>query len=228
MILFDGCSYTYGDELENPEKEAFPHLVARMGLVGNTECREYVSLGECGKSNDGITRTTIKYCEKNKVDIAVIQFTIYSRREIYRNDKNKWKFISCQYDDNISDAYYKIIQNKSDDLANFHKNKFILENSDQFKLSDIIIGSQGFCFFITLFSFPALSLCQKFLCVGLAAKTDSSASLFSNFFTALVIQSLSRKISVHVKKTHISKCCFVLFSKLSNAYFKVVSVVELS
>ena len=128
MILFDGCSYTYGDELENPEKEAFPHLVARMGLVGNTECREYVSLGECGKSNDGITRTTIKYCEKNKVDIAVIQFTIYSRREIYRNDKNKWKFISCQYDDNISDAYYKIIQNKSDDLANFHKNKFILEN----------------------------------------------------------------------------------------------------
>tara|TARA_Y100000768_G_C23878013_1_gene633781 strand:- start:560 stop:1087 length:528 start_codon:yes stop_codon:yes gene_type:complete len=99
-----------------------------MGLKDGAEPREYKSIGECGKSNDGITRTTIKYCEKNKVDIAVIQFTIYSRREIYRNDKNKWKFISCQYDDHISDAYYRIIQNKSDDLANFHKNKFILEN----------------------------------------------------------------------------------------------------
>ena len=134
MILFDGCSFTYGDELENPEKDAFPHLVARMGLMGNTETREYVNLGECGKSNDGITRTTIKYCENNKVDIAVIQFTIFNRREIFRNDRSyKWKFISCQYSgfsafDEISDAYYKNIQNKSDDLANFHKNKFILEN----------------------------------------------------------------------------------------------------
>jgi len=118
MILFDGCSYTYGDELENPEKERF------SSLIGG----EHVNLGECGKSNDGITRTTIAYCEKNQVDIAVIQFTIYSRREIYRNDRNKWKFISCQHDDDISDAYYRIIQNKSDDLANFHKNKFILEN----------------------------------------------------------------------------------------------------
>ena len=45
MILFDGCSYTYGDELENPEKDAFPHLVARMGLKDGAEPRKYKSLG---------------------------------------------------------------------------------------------------------------------------------------------------------------------------------------
>ena len=65
MILFDGCSYTYGDELENPEKDAFPHLVARMGHGDGAKPRNYKSLGECGKSNDGILRTTLSFCEKN-------------------------------------------------------------------------------------------------------------------------------------------------------------------
>jgi hypothetical protein len=118
MILFDGCSYTYGDELENPEKERF------SSLIGG----EHVNLGECGKSNDGITRTTISYCEKNKVDTAVIQFTLYSRREVMRSDRNKWDFVNCQKNDEMSHAFYESLQNNNDDLANFHKNKFILEN----------------------------------------------------------------------------------------------------
>ena len=33
------------------------------------------------------------------------------------------------------------------------KNRFILEKSDQFKFSETITGSQGFCFFITLFKY---------------------------------------------------------------------------
>ena len=118
MILFDGCSYTYGDELENPEKERFSSLIDG----------EHVNLGECGKSNDGITRTTIEYCEKNEIDTAVIQFTLYSRREVMRSDRNKWDFVSCQKDNEMSNAFYQYLQNNNDDLANFHKNKFILEN----------------------------------------------------------------------------------------------------
>ena len=35
--------------------------------------------------------------------------------------------------------------------CNSCKNKFTLENSDQFKLSEMIIGSQGFCFAIFFF-----------------------------------------------------------------------------
>ena len=128
MILFDGCSYTYGDELENPEKDAYPHLVARMGLMSEDIARDYVNLGQCGKSNDGILRTTLEFCEKNEVDIAVIQFTTFSRRELKRIRTNKYFHITAENRDEGSLEYYKHLQNVDDDVANFHKNKFILEN----------------------------------------------------------------------------------------------------
>ena len=125
MILFDGCSYTFGDELENPKKDAFPHVVARMG-DGIT--RDHVNLGECGKSNDGILRTTLEFCENNEVNIAVIQFTIFSRRELKRIRTNKYFNITAENNDKGSLEYYKHLQNVDDDVANFHKNKFLLES----------------------------------------------------------------------------------------------------
>ena len=128
MILFDGCSYTYGDELENPEKDAFPHLVARMGLMREGITRDYVNLGQCGKSNDGILRTTLEYCENNEVNIAVIQFTIFSRRELKRLRRNKYFNITSENNDEASLEYYKHLQNVDDDVANFNKNKFLLES----------------------------------------------------------------------------------------------------
>ena len=128
MILFDGCSYTYGDELENPDKDAFPHLVARMGLMREGITRDYVNLGQCGKSNDGILRTTLEYCENNEVNIAVIQFTIFSRREVKRYGVNKYFHITAENNDEGSLEYYKHFQNVDDDVANFYKNKFILES----------------------------------------------------------------------------------------------------
>ena len=128
MILFDGCSYTYGHELENPEKDAFPHLVARMGLMEGAKPRTYVTLGKNGKSNDGILRTTLDFCEKNPVSIAIIQFTIFSRRELLRLGRNKYFHITAENNDEGSIEYYKHLQNVDDDVANFHKNKFILES----------------------------------------------------------------------------------------------------
>ena len=72
MILFDGCSWTYGDELDNPEKDRFSTLIGK----------DHINLGKNGKSNDSILRTTLDHCENNKVDLAVIQFTKPSRTEI--------------------------------------------------------------------------------------------------------------------------------------------------
>ena len=46
MILFDGCSWTYGDELENREQDAFPHVVSRMGLMREGITRDHVNLGQ--------------------------------------------------------------------------------------------------------------------------------------------------------------------------------------
>lgn len=128
MILFDGCSYTYGDELENPEKDAFPHLVARMGLMDGAAPRSYMSIGTCGKSNDGILRNTLDFCEKYPVSIAVIQFTIFSRREVKKYGVNEYFHITAENNDEGSLEYYKHFQNVDDDVANYHKNKFLLEN----------------------------------------------------------------------------------------------------
>ena len=129
MILFDGCSYTYGDELENPEKDAYPHLVARMGLMEGAKPRTYKNIGACGKSNDGILRTTLDFCEKYPVSIAVIQFTKFSRREVMRDwSIDKYLNLHPQNEDEVSRDYYKNVHTLNDDVANYHKNKFLLEN----------------------------------------------------------------------------------------------------
>lgn len=124
MILFDGCSYTYGYELENPEKDAFPHLVARMGLMEGASPRNYESIAYNGKSNDAILRTTIEFCENNPVSLAVIQFSNFCRRELLLD---RYFNITPQNKDDISLAYYETLSNKHDDVSNYHKNKFLLE-----------------------------------------------------------------------------------------------------
>lgn len=128
MILFDGCSWTWGDELENREQDAFPHVVARMGLMREGITRDHVNLGQCGKSNDGILRTTLDYCEKHPVNVAVIQFTLISRREVMRETENKYYHITPHAKDIRSIEYYNNLHTRQDDCANYYKNKFILEN----------------------------------------------------------------------------------------------------
>ena len=125
MILFDGCSYTFGYGLENLEKDAYPHLVARMGLMDGAKSRNYESIAYNGKSNDAILRTTLEFCEKNPVSLAVIQFSNFYRREILLD---RYFNITPQNKDDISLAYYETLQNKHEDVANYHKNKFLLEN----------------------------------------------------------------------------------------------------
>ena len=116
MILFDGCSWTWGDELENREKDRFSSLIGK----------DHVNLSERGKSNDGILRTTIEYCENHHIDIAVIQFSKISRREILKDEK-QFERITVQRDTEGCLSYYKYLQDSYDDLANFYKNKFLLE-----------------------------------------------------------------------------------------------------
>ena len=116
-IYFDGCSWTWGDELENREETRFSSLIGQ----------DHVNLGQCGKSNDGILRTTLDFCEKNEVDIAVIQFTLISRREIMRETGNKYYNITPHGKDDRSIEYYRNLHTRPDDCANYYKNKFILE-----------------------------------------------------------------------------------------------------
>ena len=127
MILFDGCSWTWGAELEDKETYRFSQLLSEMTN------RDHVNLGQPSKSNNGILRTTLEYCERNPVDIAVIQFTGTSRTEIRMPKQDKYKSLSIgkvlknSNGDDLSKIYYENIHNENEEISNFHKNKFLLE-----------------------------------------------------------------------------------------------------
>ena len=120
MILFDGCSWTMGAELEEPNHDRWSTLVSDHFQT------DHVNLGEGGKSNDGILRTTIEYCENHKVDFAVIQLTKNNRREILNNVS--YKRLNPTQTDSAVVSYYKYLNTQEDDTANYYKNKFLLEH----------------------------------------------------------------------------------------------------
>jgi hypothetical protein len=141
-FLFNGCSWTYGSELEglNKDKEhqrthRFSHLVAEnLGMT-------YDNISKGGVSNDWIVEKTIEWFNTgNTCDIAIIQFTSVNRTIWYNeDDKNKeYSFtpvLSCNgvkiYPEHISlkcSLYYKTFYSDFLGYQNFYKNIFLLEN----------------------------------------------------------------------------------------------------
>ena len=111
MILFSGCSITYGDELENPKKDRFS--------------KNHVNIARCGLSNDMIVMKTIEYIEQNRdVDYVVTQFTVPRRSTYYENE---WKSITPWNDDKESRAYYKFLDSQELRMMNFWKNVYVLD-----------------------------------------------------------------------------------------------------
>lgn len=79
-IYFNGCSYTWGDELEYPLQSRFSKLVCdHYGA-------EEINLSYCGKSNDAILRECLS--DDNHYDLAIVSSTIPSRTEYYNKT---WK-----------------------------------------------------------------------------------------------------------------------------------------
>jgi len=100
-ILFNGCSFTDGSELEGIDNDLehkkthrFSHLVAEH--YGKT----YINMALAGKSNDWIIEQTINWLEDgNTCDLAVIQFTDERRFLLYYDDDDHKKDIRPkQYD----------------------------------------------------------------------------------------------------------------------------------
>ena len=121
MILFDGCSWTYGDGVDPQYRFA--------DLIGG------INIGECGKSNDGILRTTINCLERNHmIDTVIIQWTVNLRTEFRKPDAPAYDFIGRAAVDRatghrkkIASEYYKNIYNSNHALDNFYKNQFLME-----------------------------------------------------------------------------------------------------
>ena len=79
-IFFNGCSWTYGQELEDREKSRF------SSLLGKTFNAEVVNISKPGSSNHRLLRSTYEYCNPSLYDLAVLQFTFPARTEYYSVD----------------------------------------------------------------------------------------------------------------------------------------------
>jgi len=92
-IYFDGCSWTWGSELENNEEERYPKLICdHLGA-------EEINFSMCGGSNDRIVRNLLVENDIEKYDVAFIQMTYSARTEylkVARWEEDKWTRVSVR------------------------------------------------------------------------------------------------------------------------------------
>lgn len=79
MILTTGCSFTYGEELDFPAEQAYPHLLGEMMEM------EVINAGAMGASNEYIARTTMENVMKYSPEIVVVQWSETNRIELHAN-----------------------------------------------------------------------------------------------------------------------------------------------
>jgi len=153
-LLFNGCSCTYGgelngidDDIEHQRTHRFSHLVAKH------YSKTYDNIALNGKSNDWIVEKTINWFEEgNTCDLVVIQFADNKRNILYYDEgeqntqpkeydtttpllhtnKSIWAqfLLSKGYDERRirSNIYYKNIYTKYMGQQNYYKNLFFLNN----------------------------------------------------------------------------------------------------
>tara|TARA_R100001079_G_C4390820_1_gene127142 strand:+ start:110 stop:745 length:636 start_codon:yes stop_codon:yes gene_type:complete len=92
-IYFDGCSWTKGAELENPEEERYSKLIC------NHLGAEETNLSMSGGSNDRIVRNLLVENNIEEYDLAIIQMTFPARTEWYTGveGKNLWKRVNPKF-----------------------------------------------------------------------------------------------------------------------------------
>jgi hypothetical protein len=141
-LLFSGCSFTYGSELQGLEndlehlkKHRFSHLVANhFGMT-------YDNISRGGACNDWIVDSTVEWFESgNTCDVAIIQFSKKSRlisydenekatsilpnfhaTQVFMDKENKFS----QYNEKIA-AIYKHLYTDYYGTQNYYKNLFFI------------------------------------------------------------------------------------------------------
>lgn len=109
MLYAAGDSFTFGDELAHPERDAWPVILSNLISNDNTSpppvSNDYVNISGCGVSNQFIVDNTIAWFAKNLSNnvndtIAIIGFTSENRfriciktdeyYEIIKTQNNRW------------------------------------------------------------------------------------------------------------------------------------------
>ena len=119
-IFFNGCSHTYGEELEDPKTQRYSALL---------ECDD-VNIARVGNSNDIIVKETIEWLENNTCDFVIVQFTLPTRFSHY-DSKFGWRSYMPSHatlTQKVPRYYYKWIDSNQLRYMNFWKNVFVMES----------------------------------------------------------------------------------------------------
>ena len=120
-ILFNGDSYTWGDELLYKLRDRFSNIVSKHYIATST------NISNCGSSNDTIARTTMEWFKHNhKCDLAIIQLAPMSRFEGWNPNKKKYYNVTIQKMLSWKEFYKEHYQEKLG-ADNLFKNYFLLE-----------------------------------------------------------------------------------------------------
>ena len=134
MIFYNGCSFTAGTELKNPEEHRYSRLVSTHY---NTD---EVNISESGRCNDVILRTTIEWFTKNgNCDLAIIQFSEWDRVEWVGKNGHRWnigngtcnKKANSEFRQELltepSESYYKYYHSPTTSADNFYRNWYLMK-----------------------------------------------------------------------------------------------------
>jgi len=124
-IVFAGCSYTAGGELENPEEERFSRLVC------NKLEAEEINVSRSGYSNDLLFHKFLKYSTTcGKPDVAVIQWTNINRWQMWDDSKNDWERLNVNQKYQLkwnAVRYYRHVYTDHHGIENYWKNVYLAE-----------------------------------------------------------------------------------------------------
>ena len=124
-IAFAGCSFTWGDELENPEEQRFSRLVCNK--LGSEE----YNLAGRGWSNDILLHKFLKFCNSSeKPDVAVIQWTAISRWQAWDESQKDWEVLCTQKKYHLklnAVRYYRNVYTHHHGIENYWKDVYLAE-----------------------------------------------------------------------------------------------------
>jgi len=125
LLFFNGCSNTYGGELENISGRYSKIVSDHYGVQEENDAA-------CGISNDRITCSTIKKIQRNEIDHVIIQFTVPSRIRYYddRGRENSWTPSDRnkkKHNNFARDQWYKHVYNRHMGVENMWKNMYLFD-----------------------------------------------------------------------------------------------------
>ena len=134
FLYFDGCSHTWGDDLEDNLNERFSTLVSNHFLA------DHENGSRKGSSNDEITERTLTFIKNNPCDIGVVVMTQETRfkfNPVYKTIMPGFGHKPSKYppkpsekeNHELSKIFFSKLYTSEVGAIQFYKNRFILEQA---------------------------------------------------------------------------------------------------